>query len=545
MLRILLLGSPAIFDQDQLLDIKRRVPRALLFYLACHEDPVGREELINLFWPDLEEDLGRSNLRDTLSKLRGQLPDPSVLIGDHDRVGLDFQNVFSDVLELERVFLKNRWTILQSPANIPLPRGVYQQLQDAVRLWRSPAFMAGISLPDSGAYDTWVADKGARLEQISFRIMSCLAEHLAASGYYEIAVQWIRANLELDPFNEELNYHLIAWLNEAGRRSSALQEYDLLCKRLKRENLPLSPVIESLYLKIQDRPLMELPETSPVWPESLNLQYPLVGQNQAIQFLRQAFRRGQVVILRGEAGSGKTRLARALYRSLDSSARLLYCPTRSQEYRSAFQPLIDMLRSSVRPEEWNALAPVWTAALARILPELTQASSRLPFPPEDAAILNEAIFNLFQVLGRSQRVLLILDGAQWCDDDTFKALAYLINRNFFLNHGLLLITVRLEENNPAFTAFLNSLQNSFAVQQGSLEPLTNEEVDQLAQMVVGQPLPEELLNRLVRETMGNPFFLLETLRALTETFPDPAQWENVTHLPVPERIQAVFRQRMA
>jgi energy-coupling factor transporter ATP-binding protein EcfA2 len=361
-----------------------------------------------------------------------------------------------------------------------------------------------------------------------------------------MAVHWARSNLEIDPLNEELNFRLMNWLNEAGRRSDAIHQYNLFCKRFKRENLTPSPAIEQLYQKIQSQLLERLPETHVSWPVSLNLQYPLVGQSRAIQDLRLAFRRGQTAVLLGEAGSGKTRLAYELYHTLDPSPRLLYSTARPLETRLPFQPLIDMLRHSVRPEEWSALAPVWSAALARILPELALDSDVRRFQPlEDRPILLEAILNILQIVARSQRVLFVLDDAHWCDEDTLEAVAYLIGRNFFLNHGLLLITARPEEKNPALQTLLDTVQYSYSLTRITLEPLSIEEIAQLSQFVVGRPVPADLVARLARESLGSPLFLLENLRALMDAYPDLSKLAGQESLPVPESIHAILHQRVA
>ena len=59
MLRILLLGAPLVYQDDQPVFIQRRLLRAILFYLAFQQEMVGRLDLITLFWPDLPEEKSR------------------------------------------------------------------------------------------------------------------------------------------------------------------------------------------------------------------------------------------------------------------------------------------------------------------------------------------------------------------------------------------------------------------------------------------------------------------------------------------------------
>ncbi|HNZ01473.1 MAG TPA: hypothetical protein PLS77_11470, partial [Anaerolineaceae bacterium] len=54
-LRILLLGPPAIYLDEEPLIIPRRKIRALLFYLACQSVPVERSHLVDVFWATEDE----------------------------------------------------------------------------------------------------------------------------------------------------------------------------------------------------------------------------------------------------------------------------------------------------------------------------------------------------------------------------------------------------------------------------------------------------------------------------------------------------------
>ena len=79
-LSIKLLGFPEIEWDHQPVTVPRKTLRAMLFYLACQKEMVGRADLILLFWPDEAEEDARRHLRETLSKLRAQLPDPSRIV---------------------------------------------------------------------------------------------------------------------------------------------------------------------------------------------------------------------------------------------------------------------------------------------------------------------------------------------------------------------------------------------------------------------------------------------------------------------------------
>src|SRR5437588_12612040 len=73
MLSIHLLGSPKILRDNERLNLSRRKSRALVYYLAAHPGPVSRDQLLTLFWPDLDRPAAQQTLRTTLHGLRQAL----------------------------------------------------------------------------------------------------------------------------------------------------------------------------------------------------------------------------------------------------------------------------------------------------------------------------------------------------------------------------------------------------------------------------------------------------------------------------------------
>ena len=73
MLTIQLLGTPLVLRDDQTLTITRKKSRALLFYLAGHDKPLTREQILAIFWPDSDRVSAQQVLRTTLHGLRRAL----------------------------------------------------------------------------------------------------------------------------------------------------------------------------------------------------------------------------------------------------------------------------------------------------------------------------------------------------------------------------------------------------------------------------------------------------------------------------------------
>ena len=239
-LRLLLLGPPAIYLGESPVHVQRRSLRTLLFYLGYQYDPVTRANLTLLFWPDESEPEARRHLREVLSKLRTELPDPNMLITEQDTVSLDHNRIYVDALEFIHL-LQNAGTQHLELNGLPLEETVLQKFHKALSLWRSPRFMAGAHLSDSIEIDRWMLNTAQVLEQSRQRLVERLADHYAATGNQDAAIHWLHVALEEDEFNPELHNRLVSTLRSFGRMGEALNYAKSLEELYQREGLGALP----------------------------------------------------------------------------------------------------------------------------------------------------------------------------------------------------------------------------------------------------------------------------------------------------------------
>src|SRR5512143_2538507 len=86
MLTIRLLGTPLVLLDDQPLTVTRKKSRALVYYLAAHDKPLTREQVLAVFWPDSDRVSAQQVLRTTLHGLRQALG--AALITDDSALSL-------------------------------------------------------------------------------------------------------------------------------------------------------------------------------------------------------------------------------------------------------------------------------------------------------------------------------------------------------------------------------------------------------------------------------------------------------------------------
>ncbi|KPL83428.1 hypothetical protein SE15_07055 [Thermanaerothrix daxensis] len=304
-LRILLLGPPQIEYGGHPLRIQRRLLRTLLFYLATQADPVGRQTLLDLFWPDEDQEDGRRHLREVLSKLRTALPLPTLIHTTQDLVWLDRAQVYVDVREFQTLMHQAR-IYLKLPLAAPLPEAVYQRLCKAVNLWRGQRFLAGVELPSTEAFDEWLTYTSAALESALMTALEVLAEHAALSGDLDEAIHWARRALQMDESHWRLRARMIGWLCDLGQYAAAQEECERVQNDLAAEGINEVPeefqsLCQRLHLALrQPRP----PEPAP-WFSLRTLHVPFVGRDEVLDALRTLALQGGVAMLWGRQAAVK------------------------------------------------------------------------------------------------------------------------------------------------------------------------------------------------------------------------------------------------
>ena len=220
-LRVHLLGPPSLDWPGFPLALPRRQARALLFYLAAVPQPVSRDHLCLLFWPDVTETTARCNLSRLVSILHSALPDPALLITSDDQIGLARQRIWSDTQAFEHL-----WAAWKSD-------GLPSCLRQAVALSRGP-FLDGFSLPDSPEYETWITTERQRCERMALQALAALVEDEASKGEYASAITHAQHYLEIDDLNEEIHRRLIELYALVGDRAAAGRQYEHLVAVLER-----------------------------------------------------------------------------------------------------------------------------------------------------------------------------------------------------------------------------------------------------------------------------------------------------------------------
>jgi class 3 adenylate cyclase len=274
---------------------------------------------------------------------------------------------------------------------------------------------------------------------------------------------------------------------------------------------------------------------------------------------------GRLVLVSGEPGIGKTRLAQELSKEAEARGCLvLWGRCWEGEGAPAFWPWVEALSAYARTLDPRTLRSQLGAAapdLAQLVPDIQAALPDLPAPaptePEQARFRLFGGVAAFLIGVASVRpLLLVLDDLHWADKPSLLLLQFLV-RQLGTARLLVLGTYRdteLDRTHP-LADVRTSLRRDAAVERVALRGLSSPEVMTLLEARAGHALDapgRALAAALQRETEGNPFFVQETLRHLADTggiAEQDGRWRvttaSIDELGIPERVREVVGRRLS
>lgn len=538
---------PRVARQGQGDHALERRDAAMLAFLVLR-GPMSRRQMAELLWPDVNEKAAQTNLRQRLFRLRRSL-------------GLD-------------LFTEAELLALRSDLAHDL------DVENVAQLMTLEALpLAAMSYTDCEPLAEQVQQLQLQWQEQRFRLAADQAEALEAQGRLAEALRWAQ-HLVLNESNSEHAHRRLMRLHyRRGDRTAALAAYrhcrQVLLQQLglepSRETRELAALIEgseggpgvagapelaqdaqaqaqrldrsmrvgSRGLAVGDSALdLAQPSHAPAVMAALWRPPRLIGREHEWRQLLEAASRGQLLLLHGEPGIGKTRLAQD-FCAVDGGCLLVKASAAETAtpyaYLSRFLEDVWALIRSCSPA-----LPDW------VLPELAQLAPLMgagPAAQTGVQILHPLrlqsacveLLRVGQTLGRPAGDVeahpgpvlrgLVLDDLQWVDEASLECLLPALARSMepaamgTMRPMHCMLTLRRGETWPAALRALQAQQPDGLFELG-LEPLSAEPMAELVHSLALPDLrevsPEDktaLLHKLYGRTGGRPLYILELLRS--------------------------------
>ncbi len=578
--------------------------RALLSCLVSNTSrKMNRELLLDAVWPDSEGENASSrldravhSLRQVFEPTRSKLATSPLLLTEREMLVLaDQQAIWLDADAFEHFLAKAH--------DSKDPTAKERLLEEAVTLY------GGDFLPEERRVEVTLARRESLQRGLTGLLIE-LAELRIARDALPDAIEPLNQLLSIDPANEAAVQLLMRVLAQLGRRGEALRAYKRLATVLAQEyKIAPLPATRAIYDAVRavgrDKsstnesvgtdvsrpgggaavgkrggdasrsPQKDVTPTMPAPQIGRTHQSPLVGRSQELQSLQALLhtteqaakfkipgqrrfasslaldtqRTPQSMLLMGEVGIGKTRLAEEIGREARKRGWLVaWSRVYAQEGGIPYRLWIEVLRKAmtngmVQRQEMSK-RPLIYQPLNALLPELQSLLPEVEFPTQMPAEqeqlrLWEAARELLTNVAEGTPLLIVLDDLQWSDGSSCELLAYLARRIY--GHSILIIgTCRDKElpENHALRPLLTDLRRERVIETVSLEPLSDEQIATLVTQIA-QPtasLPEPIVEVIQDRAAGNPFFAEELVRGV--------EMQNGS-VPLPASISAAIDLRLS
>ncbi len=305
--------------------------RALLAYLLIEANrPHSRDALATLLWGNQPSQKARTNLRTTFAKLRQLLAPLEVETPLFTTTRQTIQFNFNPAHHwIDVVTFNNLLTICEEKSadgevNIP---GCAKALSQAVPLYKGE-FLSDLCVENAEEFETWRLEQQEKYHIQMLSLLHCLAGYHLSNTYhqldYQLAEQYARQQLQLEPWSEMGHGQLMEILARTGHQMAALAQFNL-CRQLLAEELGVepSPQIQTLAEQIRqgelDQP-METQSTAQLGWVEVPLTGTFFGRTTELGQLRQWLveERCRMVTILGMGGQGKTSLTAQMARAVNN-----------------------------------------------------------------------------------------------------------------------------------------------------------------------------------------------------------------------------------
>jgi DNA-binding SARP family transcriptional activator len=515
LLKVQLLGNFRIFlnQQDISVTFSERVKLLFAYLLLNPQALISRKQIAFTFWPESSESQARTNLRNLLYLFRKSLPKTESFF-EIDSQFIKWRNNKHINLDVQKF-----WESISATETCQSNRERISYLQQAVNSYR------GELLPD--LYEDWLLKQREELHQSFVNALFTLSALLEEERQYPEAIQAMNRLILSDPLNELAYQRSMRFHALNNDRAGALKVYHA-CSTVLRQELDIEP---SQDTRVYYEQILQLHASAAITTKekrSLDTKK-MIGRQGEWKKLRDIWEKTVqsepgVALILGEAGIGKTHLTKEMAqwtRRQGIQTALAQCYPGEGEL--PFAPIVSWLRTPEFKKEIEDLESLWQGELARLLPEYKTPHIKAYQSEMNQKWQRRRLFEAIAkgIIGHRKPRLLILDDAQWSDQDTLDFIHYLL-RYDNTAPVLIVLTARTEElisSNPV-NQLRVLLQSKGNLQEIELESLKKKEIRELAVDLTSNTVQEKLINRLYSESEGNPLFVVEMLRSGENAMPD-------------------------
>ena len=490
-------------DSGGPVDIGGPQPRVVLAALiAAAGRPISPDALTEALWGDRPPASASSTLHSYISRLRRALEGIDLTL-DHAGYRLDLSAHTVDLRRFEELSAAGYGELAAGR-----PVAARRVLTEALAMWRGPAL---VELVDQGR----ALAQAATIEEQRVVALEARIDADLALGRHAHVVGELQVLATEHPLREGVHSRLALALYRSGRQAEALRAL-ADASRMLRDELGLEPSRELRDLEqliLDQDPSLDPPPLAAVRLDEPTGN-PFVGRQRELHEMlgvyAQAADDAQFIVLEGDPGIGKTRLAGEFAAAAAARGSLtVWARANELGATQALWPWLEALRAVIASvDESPVVLDGLLAGDAELRPGRAGANQFERF---------DALAALFERAGSVAPLVVVLDDLQWCDPASLELLRFLVTR---LRRGVVVVvTVRTLEigRRDDVTDALGAIARRPGGRRLRLDGLTLAATGELLDALSAEPVGADLPARIHGRAEGNPFYTIELARLLGGT----------------------------
>lgn len=490
-IKLKLFGVPKIILNDESVEFPFKKAEAIFFYLAIQKR-VTRDELVNLFWSELKEEVAKKNLRNALYQIKKTLG--------------------------EEVLHTPKRSIVELSENVEMLLDVSRLLdENNLELYTGP-FLQGYMVKNAENFEDWIMNYREFCRERFTEMAYDQVEEGSTDNLNDL-IHTMQIVIKVDPYDERAYRLIMQAYADSGHTNKAFKIFQSL-KTLLNEDLGVEPdvetkrVFERLAMQREDEADQAKPST-----EIFGRKYEMKQLQKTVQNFKNNMRYKSILI-EGEAGIGKTTLKQHFTEQLGRDEfkiiQTVCYQSESRFYLKPWHVVMEQLLD-ISTKEGIQWPTSWKRELVRVFPSFAATFNEEMVENElsqslQVHLLEDIIQGLFDMLSDKGQIILIVDDIQWMDEMSLSILT-----NILLQYGsekILFIGLTRSGASNKVRRMKATLLGSGNVDLVYLSRFSLTDLKGFMEKVEPEFTDDAIIKNIFEQTEGNPFFVKEYVYAL-------------------------------